>query len=231
MSSLGSKKLAALTDTAKGAKQLPEILQAVRDSRIDIPKIKPVRTSQAAHFAKKKKTVDLPDPSQYQLVPGTLRNQDGSPTPLTTDFNCKATGYMPILPQQAVPWLHSTSTLSPDELVLLIFGDSPIETSLGSISLTLPFSDPAGQQVLIACTMVQFGNRKVVQSMLDPHRITMDQLVMMSLTLWQSDWGESAWQLALQNPFKFIKAMPGAEEAIINMWGKSYGRGKNLTTQ
>ena len=228
---VGAKELASLTDTAKGDDKLQAILRMLKDCRVEIPQIKPTKTSQTAHLAKRKKETTLPDPTQYSLVPGTLVNHDGSPTPQTMDFSCKATGYMTILPQQAAPWLQSNSTLSPDELVLLIFGPCPTSTTLETTSLTLPFNDQKGQQVLIACAMVQFGDRKVQHANLDPHRITQDQSIMMALTLWQTDWDSAAWELALQNPFKFVKALPGAEDSITSMWGKSLRRGNKPTTQ
>ena len=222
-----AKEIANLVEV-KGPDQITAVLRAFRDIAIDVPKLKPTVSSQPAAFKKKKEMVQ-PDPSEYQLVAGSLCNEDGSDTLPVADFGCKATGFYLTTPQASIPWLRANETLSTDELAMLIMGSAPVPTTLKKEEITLPFTSAAGQRVLIACTLIQFGDRLVTSKQLDPHRIQQDNSTMIALTFWRGDWDDAAWTLLVANPYKFVKGMPGAE-AIVSLWGKSYRKGKQATT-
>ena len=226
---IGGKELAQVVALPKGPAQVNAILKLIQANSIEIPKISPVKTSQHALNAKKRREPTRIDPADFNLLPDTLCNEDGSPAQATTDFCCQATGFFFCTPESALPWLRTNETLSSDELALLILGSLPITTSLKSSELTLPFVNSSGQQVLIACSLVQFGEKHIQAAKLDPHRITQDQCTMVALTVWKADWDDEAWSHIVQNPYKFVKNLPGAEEAISSLWGKSYRRGKQVT--
>ena len=226
---IGAKELSTLA-SLQGPTLIAQILKALKASSIEIPKVKTEKSGQAAFGAKKKREMLLPDPANYTLVPGSLCNSDGSPACVTQDFCTQASGYMPITPAAAVPWLRTDGHLSSDELALLVFGSLTVETKLQSCKATLPFYDQDGQKVLIACALVQFGDRQITPAELDAHRIAQDNGTLVSLTLWKQDWDEAAWKLAVQNPFRFIRNLPGAQEAIASLWGKSFRKGRAVTT-
>ena len=50
------------------------------------------------------------------------------------------------------------------------------------------------------------------------------------MTLWKSDWESSAWKLATSNPYRSVKSLPGLEESVASMWGKSFKKGKSVAT-
>ena len=119
--------------------------------------------------------------------------------------------------------------IATDEVAMLILGELPIQTTLPTNKVTLPFQDDKGRDVLIACNLVQFGDRRIVPKELDNHLIASDNTSLMAITLWKRDW-EEQWLQICQNPYKFVKTFAGVEDLIVSIWGKSFRKGKQPTT-
>ena len=212
-----------------GPQKLQCLLEVLKQCDTQIPKIKPALSSQAAANAKRKKFPTLPQPDQYAVVPGSLLNEDGSEACQTLEFGCQVTGFYVATQQFAVPWLRTGEKIAADELAMLIMGDLPLETALPTNKVTLPFRDEKGRDVLIACNLIQFGEKSIIPKELDPHLIASDNTSLMAITLWQQDW-EEQWSSICENPYKFVKNSTGNEDLVVSIWGRSFRKGKTPTT-
>ena len=204
ISKMGHKDFSKCLTSALAAR-LQIALQAMRDCQISIPDIKPSRTSQSA-FAKKKKLqpAPLPNPANYRVIDGALLNQDDSHAVFTPSFSGQLTGYHCISPVEAIPWLQAGETLSKDELVLLVFGDLECPTTRPHEKLTIPCVDEQSRHVLVAVTMVQFGEKHIKKQTGDGFQVDSDATTLLAVTLeignFQEDWSE-----IVTSPFKYLR--------------------------
>lgn len=212
-----------------GPQKLQGLLNFLKECDVQIPKIKPTVSSQAALNAKRKKTPVLPHPDHYAVIPGSLLNEDGSEASQTMEFGCQLTGFFVATHQFAVPWLRTGEKIATDELAMLLMGELPVETTLPTIKTTLPFRDEKGRDVLIACQLVQFGDKTITPKQLDQHLIASDNTSLMAITLWKEDW-EDQWLTICQNPYKFIKTHANPEDLVVSIWGRSFRKGKTPTS-
>ena len=224
-----NRDLNALAGMQAGPVKLQKLLDTIAQCDIQIPKIKPQLTSSAASGAKKKKQQALPHPDNYLVEPGALLNEDGTEAAQTQEFGCHVTGFYVATHEFAFPWLRAGDRIATDELAMLILGDLPVPTTLPTNKVTLPFQDDRGRDVLIACHLVQFGDKRVVPKELDQHLIASDNTSLMAITLWKHDW-EDQWVTICQNPYRFVKSAPGTEDLIVSIWGKSFRRGRQPTS-
>ena len=223
-------------------KELSKALTASRDSRLQIarqylkqceislPANKPSMTSQAAFLAKKaKSSVTMPNPMHYRVIEGSLINEDGSPTPFLPAFGAQLHGYHCIAPGEAAPWLQGTQALSKDELVLLIFGEVTLGTGRHADCVTVPCVDESGNRVLVSCTMVQFGDRKVKCHSGDGFIVDSQETTLMAMTVEYDDWKDS-WSEITRYTFRFFKQQPFLVDNLVTVWGRSFRRGKSATS-
>ena len=109
----------------------------------------------------------------------------------------------------------------------MLFGEPPLVTTLDKSHVTLPFLDEHGQSVLIACTLIQLGEKAITPKKLDDHIIDGDSVTLTAITLWKEDWGED-WNTIAQNPIAHIKKTINDPDAIVSIWGKHSGKENNL---
>ena len=224
-----------------GVKELSKALSANRGTRLQIarrflkecqiplPEVKPSMTSQSAFIAKRARPNNMPNPAHYRAVEGSLVNEDGTPTPFISAFGGQLTGYHTIAPADATPWLKGTEVLSKDELILLIFGEHLVKIDRPHSRITLPCYDEHGSQVLISCTMVQYGDKKVVCHEGDGFQVDSQESTLIAMTVEYEDWKEN-WPEITKFTFRWFRQQSFLQDALINVWGRSFRRGKTATS-
>ena len=198
-------------------KDLSKTLSASRDTRLQIarkflkqceiqlPDNKPSMTSQAAFLAKRAKpSAAMPNPSHYRVIEGSLINEDGTPTPFIPTFGGQLMGYHCVSPKDASPWLQGNQALSKDELVLLIFGEPQLQVARPNEKITLPCVDEAGNNVLVSCTMVQYGDKLVKCHSGDGHKVNSQDRTLLAMTVEYDDW-KDCWSEISKFTFKFLQ--------------------------
>ena len=155
---IGIKELSKVFHANHSAK-LQIAKDAVKQCGLDLPKIQPTKVSQASFQAKKVKQPVQLNPANYRVIEGALLNEDKTPTIHATSFAGQTTGYQCMLPSEALPWLTTTENLSKDKLALLIFGNVPSACIRDVKKITLPCVDERAQQVLVSCSLLQFGDK------------------------------------------------------------------------
>eukprot|EP00435_Cladocopium_sp_Y103_P028682 s1479_g7.t1 len=228
MAKMGTKELALFLQQPHASK-LSTALSFLKGCEIDLPKVNPAKASQTAANAKKKRTSPMPDPSNYSVFDGTLKNENDTPSVHIAKFGGHLQGFHMCTPQSAVPWLRQGDILSKDELALLIFGELPISTRLEHEHVTVPCTDERGRQVLVACVLVQCGEKKIKIAKGDGHSIATDGTILVAVTWRKQDW-PTTWNEICDNPYKAIRVFPGAADILVSVWGKSYRQGKSPAT-
>ena len=225
---IGIKELSKVLHANHSAK-LQIAKDAVQQCGLDLPKIQPTKVSQASFQAKKAKQPVQLNPANYRVIEGALLNEDKTPTIHATSFAGQTTGYHCMLPSEALPWLTTTENLSKDELALLIFGDVPSACIRDVKKITLPCVDERAQQVLVSCSLVQFGDKQVALNVGDGFQISQGDTTLLAATLESIDW-QDQWTEIVKAPFKFVRNLPFMKDIIISLWGRSYRRGRSPTT-
>eukprot|EP00435_Cladocopium_sp_Y103_P006171 s1077_g2.t1 len=81
--------------------------------------------------------------------------------------------------------------------------------------------------------MVQFGAKQVKAKEWDQNATTATTSRICALTLWRQDWTEKEWDVATNQTSQFLKdifALEGLNGAITSVWGRSFRRGNQPTT-
>lgn len=230
LNSTGMRELAPVSAMPPSPKRLEAIIAILKQCAIDIPKVQPQKTSQAAMQARqKKKPAIMPCPNMYRVAEGFLLKSDGEVAQQLQEFNCQHSGFYLCDANFALPWLRANETISTDEIALVLFGEPPLVTTLDKSHVTLPFLDEHGQSVLIACTLIQLGEKAITPKKLDDHIIDGDSVTLTAITLWKEDWGED-WNTIAQNPIAHIKKTINDPDAIVSIWGKAFRKGKQPAT-
>lgn len=225
---VGQKELAKILQT-EVSQRFQLVCSFLAACEIAMPKIQTGKTSQSAAQAKRKKQDMLPNPENYKALAGVLVNEDGTPTAHLPQFGGHLQGYHMCLPSVAAPWLTQGDLLSKDELILLVFGDLTCTTTLQQQKITLPCIDEHGRNVLVACTMIQCGEKKVKVLTGDGHNISEDGTILTAVTWWKEDWPQQ-WSEISQNPYKALRNFPGVANLLVSVWGKAYREGKHVAT-
>ncbi len=227
---IGAKKLAPLAAQPPGSQRLSEILSHIRQLGIEIPQIKPSLSSSHALQSKiRKRSSPLPEAKNYRVKEGTLINEDGSPANQIWDFRNGATGFCLVSADASLPWIRSNAIISSDDLALKVIGESPCETTLEKVALTLPCFDEQNREVLIAVTMFQMGQKKITPLPDPTKHVDISSTALIALTLWKDDWSQE-WPQIVKNTTSFIRNVLKQDDAIVAMWGRSFRKGKPPTT-
>ena len=225
----GIKTLGAITAMNESPERLAELLKLVKSCAIDIPSMQPKQTSAVAFGTKaKKRAVVMPSPMNYKILDGFLLNDDKTQAKQVSEFNNKVSGVFLSSGPDAIPWLRAGDVITSDELGMLVIGELPITTSLITKSITVPCQDEKERKVLLACTLVQFGQKHITCRPPDSHVISKQKTTMVALTLWKEEWLVD-WPKIVQNPIAFVKTQ-FPEEHIVSVWGRSFRNGKTPTT-
>ena len=215
---------------AEGHKKLSGLMDLIKTTDIDLPSVKPTQTSSVALNSKaKRRQIVQPMPTNYTIIEGFLVNEDKSAVKQLQEFGSKTSGAYLTSPQEAIPWLRAGEKLTPDELGLLIIGGLPFPTALKTQAVTVPCKDEKSRDVLLACTLVQFGDKQIALNPQDKHQVAKTNTTMMAITLWKEDW-INEWPQIVTNPVAFVKSVGRAEDQILSVWGRSFRNGKMPTT-
>eukprot|EP00438_Fugacium_kawagutii_P008078 Skav207894 [mRNA] locus=scaffold2233:41451:42899:- [translate_table: standard] len=145
----------------------------------------------------------------------------------------KTCGVVLLSYQQACQWVEESHPISPDELALLIVGRHNISTKLAADMVQVPCKHKEGRPVILACTMIQMGER-AIKTPDDAHPpITEEACTTISKTFWQEDWCGEDWAKIIDQPFQFAKALlskQGFPDVLQATWGKSLRQGGVATT-
>lgn len=145
----------------------------------------------------------------------------------------KTSGVVLLNVQQAGQWIQESPTISPDELALLVVGRHNLTTTLRAEVVQVPCKDPAGRPVILACTMVQLGERRI-KIPNDAHPpIEEEECATISVTMWREDWSEEVWTKILDQPFQHVKRTlqkQGQDDVLQATWGKSIRQNGIATT-
>eukprot|EP00438_Fugacium_kawagutii_P009979 Skav234398 [mRNA] locus=scaffold873:183676:188215:- [translate_table: standard] len=116
------------------AERMKAIMKLCHDCGIDtdVATKKSYQMQNKAHQNKTKRMTQVqPEPTEYQLEAGFLKNQDKTEVQQIQQVSARASGLCLVNSQQAIPWLREGCTLSKDELGLLILSPQlPCPTKL-----------------------------------------------------------------------------------------------------
>ena len=221
----GMKKVTPIASLPQGPAKLKEITDLLSASSIRIPTIKTALSSSHSHQAKNRKKIVMPNPDDYRIKPGFLFNQDGTDANQIQDFAGHLSGIMLCTPDFATPWIRDGRQISADELALAIIGEPTTDVGLSNKKINIPCVDPENRDVLLACTLIQFGEKSLLPKSQETTKVQQVGCSLVAVTLWKTDWSED-WGRISQNPYQFLKQQLNSEE-VVTIWGKSFRKGRN----
>ena len=223
-----TKQAAQIVQIPPGKQRTDSIMKLLGDCAITIPE---KMTKDAIHVSKfsevsvkKKKQVIQVNPNDYSIQTGFLLNQDSSPVQQVQQVRQQGSGVILLTMEQAQPWLNESQIISKDELGLLIVGEHQIATKLESEFMHVPCKDIHGQPVILRCTIVQLGEKKIKTQTSGYQHNGENDFTTVAITFWRSDWSEEKWQQILNNPYWFVKEElknQGVTDILEATWGKS----------
>lgn len=234
LDTIGVKSVVPIAGQAPGAIRDSRIDQLFLEANMELP-VKPtkgIHAPQALRLKQRRKQQTPLDPKLFQVDCQYIQNEDGSAPSQISDVRGNATGICLTDLEAARPWLIEGATLSADELGLLLLGTPDIETRLERAEVLLPFRDPQGQVLLMHATLFQLGAKKLSIKPWENQDVKAVKSKVCSLTLWESDWREEEWKLALTRTNQFIRdvlALQGMD-ILEATWGRSLRKGKLQAT-
>lgn len=230
------KKSGQIAHIPPGKQRTDKVLQLIQDCGINIPQKKFDTAASVAqtnaHKHRRKQNIQ-PDPECYIIEDGFLFNEDKTPAQQIKEIRAQNTGVVLCSFEIAKPWLRESQLLTKDELALAIVGHWNVEGSLKHQHIQLPCVDQNKRPVILACTLVQLGEKCIIEGACTSPAISQEACQIASITLWKQDWNASDWTKAVDQPFAFIReglVKQGLSEAIVSMWGKSYRDQKQPTS-
>eukprot|EP00438_Fugacium_kawagutii_P009915 Skav216408 [mRNA] locus=scaffold457:469327:473979:+ [translate_table: standard] len=224
----GHKRLGPIAQLPGGAGRFHQIMQLCRECNIQIPKdavtTATKRVNMATQHKQRRLSPQVPKPELYTIEEGYLKNQDGTDTKQISQVAAVSTGVVMVSAEQAIPWLRENQTISHDELAIFVIGQTEISTALHHQAINLPCKDPLDRKVIIAGSLVQLGERRVVVSTSTAKDVPVQDCQVVALTAWRSDWSEPEWISILKNTtqrFKEIMGLDGSDSPIVAVWGRS----------
>ena len=213
------------------AHKVSAILKACQDVGIQIPT--PVKPQSQKKFPDapwqkvKKIRSDMINPTEFSIVPDFFLNSDDTSTGQIQQVRAQATGLCLMTPGEAAPWIREGTTLSSDELAIVVLGKMP-ETPMPQTKVTFPCKNADGALVLLQGTIVQLGN-KHVKWRADDKPVQPDHCQLIAITLYKQDFNDTQWQEALQSTPSFIRKILQVDQlntAISAIWGRSLRAGR-----
>lgn len=183
-----------------------------------------LRAKQASNKAKRMTPLP-PNPADYRLEAGYLLNQDKSEVQQIYQITTRASGLCLMSASTAAPWLRESTTLSKDELGILVLGpDLPCVTKLKHQAITIPCRDPQQVPVILSGILVQLGEKDIVPAAKQTDVVPLNKSHVVSLTMWKEDWGIEQWNGLLRQTNSTIRDILGdlaTYDNIPSIWGRS----------
>eukprot|EP00438_Fugacium_kawagutii_P008490 Skav210942 [mRNA] locus=scaffold713:182756:187325:+ [translate_table: standard] len=211
-----------------GSERLQAIIQLCKDCGIDTKAAEKqssmIQAKQAANKQKKMMPVP-PNPADYAIEAGFLRNQGNSEVHQISQVTTRSSGVCLMDPAAAAPWLREGCTLSKDELGIIVLGPSlPCSTKLKHQPLSLPCRNSDNAQVILSGVLVQLGEKAIRQVQHEATPVAVSKCHVVALTIWRDDWGLEEWRDFLKSTNSQLRnhlGDLGSYEAITSIWGKS----------
>ena len=166
-----------------------------------------------------------PNPRDYILEKGFLKNIDGSEVIQIPQISSSACSICLMTQQEAIPWLREGRKISPDELAIFIIGgEDDSNIALETQVLQLPCRDGNDRQVILAGLLVQLGE-KTLQRVDDTSKgVKLDPTQIVALTAWKADWSDEEWAKIVKHNFASFRVFLGRDHPecqVHTMWGRS----------
>ena len=237
MDKVGIKKAGQVAHIPPGKQRVEKVIQLIQECGVNIPQKKlesAASVAQTNHVQKQRKKHNVqPDPNCYVIEDGFLFNEDKTPAQQIREVRAQQSGVVLCSFDTAKPWLRESQLLTKDELALAIVGHWNVEGSLKNQQIQLPCLDQNKRPVILACTLVQLGEKAISERTNVNPDISQEACQIASITLWKQDWNAADWNHAIDQPFAFIRERllkQGLAECIVSMWGKSFRDQKQPTT-
>ena len=211
----------------------------IQECGINIPQKKlesAASVVQTNHAQKQRKKHNVqPDPDCYLIEDGFLFNEDKTQAQQIKEVRAQQSGVVLCSFDTAKPWpwLRESQLLTKDELALAIVGHWNVEGSIKNQHIQLPCLDQNKRPVILACTLVQLGEKVFSEGVSSSPAISQEACQIASITMWKQDWNTAEWKQATDQPFAFIRerlVKQGLAEGIVSIWGKSFRDQKQPTT-
>ena len=232
----GIKKTGQVSHIPPGKQRTDQVIKLIQDCGISIPQKKidaAASVAQSYQNQKQRKKHNIqPDPDCYLIKEGFLFNEDKTQTQQIKEVRAQQSGVVLCSFDTAKPWLRESQLLTKDELALAIVGHWNVEGNLKHKHIQLPCLDQNKRPVILACTLVQLGEKVISEEENTSPAISQEACQIASITLWKQDWNSSEWNQATDQPFAFIRERllkQGLSEGVVSMWGKSF-RDQNKPT-
>eukprot|EP00438_Fugacium_kawagutii_P001921 Skav200030 [mRNA] locus=scaffold225:191473:196113:- [translate_table: standard] len=235
-----TKSLLQVVQTPPGKQRLSNLIQLSQQCDIALPE-------KLGHFAmktamnnqnksKKKRAVVL-DPQEYTIEAGFFRNQDGSAATQIAQVMPRTNGVVLSDYPTAAQWIEESQTITPDELALVLIGRHNLSTKLPAEVVQVPCKDRANRPVILACTVIQLGERapaevvqvpckdranrpvilactviqlgeRAIKTQRDEHPV-IDEVACttISITFWHDDWTPEEWTKIVDQPYQYAKML------------------------
>eukprot|EP00438_Fugacium_kawagutii_P000765 Skav229099 [mRNA] locus=scaffold92:313791:319370:- [translate_table: standard] len=232
---VGIKRVVPILQQPAGVRKDAQIRQFIADCNVLLPE-KPKHgpfAPQTLRSKAKRRGLTLPNVQDFQVECAALKNEDDTAVQQLTTFGPNVTGVFLTSPNEALPWIRGNKVISSDELAILLVGSMPCECTLPMSELVIPCSDKHDRKILLQCTMIQFGEKKISPVELDNKQFAHAASKVVAFTFWRSDWKPEDWTSILKNTTQFLRdafKQCGGEEAIISCWGRSLRNGKTMAS-
>eukprot|EP00438_Fugacium_kawagutii_P006642 Skav236181 [mRNA] locus=scaffold4167:100:1953:- [translate_table: standard] len=238
MRKAGYPRVQAIAQMPGGKNRASELFKLCTDCQITIPEVEARRSTKVIASQQSQKQRRLqpiqPDPNEYKIEHGFMIHHDGTNCSQIQSIANGATGICLLTPQQAEPWLREGQLLSKDELGLFIIGQPTMETTLETQELMLPCRTAGNQQVILAGTLVQMGNRKVKTIEDTKGKVDIKNCAIVACTAWKADWASEEWEEFMKNTmvkFRIALGLESNKDVLVNTWGRSLRKGSKIADE
>ena len=228
ISKCGLQKASQVAILPGGKQRHEQVMQLCQDCAIEIPKNQEKKmqkmTTHAAQQKARRQHRFTPDPADYRIEVGYVKNADGTNALQLDQIRSMASGLCIMTADQAIPWLRENRTISKDELAMFVLGTPNQITSLKTEDIMLPCRNTADQQVILAGTLVQLGSKQMEISKQTTQDIKIQNCQTVALTVWKEDWADQDWNQFLKATmptFRQHLGEEGTEAAVLALWGRS----------
>eukprot|EP00438_Fugacium_kawagutii_P031939 Skav201880 [mRNA] locus=scaffold550:187977:193148:- [translate_table: standard] len=208
-------KLAALETLAKAlAIELPDMNKAaVRRQRINQK-----RVATQAH-----KQVDIVA-QDYKVKAGHYLNQDDTPCTILSSIQHACSGVYLCDPAEAQPWLEQPTTVTRDELALLVLGGCTHAKEKSCAIQSIPAFNSLGEPVVLSVCVHNLGAKDVKTHAIQGATIQVQKTEICAMTVFKDEIDDSKWNSLVHQPAKQMLDMIAAGGVTPQIVGAPWGR-------
>ena len=150
-------------------------------------------------------------------------NQDGTQAKCCHNVKHGACGVALVDPEDALPWVRQEVSITQDELGLLILGRCPVSGDKCQ-RLDVPAVTDREAPVLLSCCFHQLGQKDLVFKRPEDIAVTVQDSVVVSVTVFSDEVDGKAWNMALQAPVRGVFDIMKASGSLIKTKTPPWGR-------